>query len=118
MIGNHFRVRVVPGTTPPLRGGNRDPGLGTRGLRVSFESLVPPSANVIGMEVPDTEKAAREAGLCPRLEAAGLLGLSVKRVDQLRAAGVLESRRHPVTGRVWVTLASVRTERTRREAAP
>lgn len=60
----------------------------------------------------------REPGWCRRREAAELLGVSVKRVDQLRAQARLESRRHPYTGHVWVTLASVAAERTRREQTP
>jgi hypothetical protein len=49
-----------------------------------------------------------------RAEAASLLGLSVKRVDQLRAEGRLRGTRHPFTGHVWLELASVREERARR----
>lgn len=51
---------------------------------------------------------------CRRADAAGLLGLSVKRVDQLRAQGRLRGVRHAFTGHVWITLDSVREERARR----
>lgn len=56
----------------------------------------------------------RLPGTCTRADAAGLLGLSVKRVDQLRAEGRLRGTRHPFTGHVRVELASVREERERR----
>lgn len=51
-----------------------------------------------------------------REQAAETLGLSVKRVDQLRSAGVLKSERNPATGRVHVSRASV--ERELRERVP
>lgn len=54
------------------------------------------------------------AQTCSRTDAAGLLGVSVKRVDQLRRQGRLIGESHPFTGHVWVTLASVREERARR----
>lgn len=57
---------------------------------------------------------ARPPQGCSRAEAAALLGLSVKRVDQLRAEGRLRGTRHPFTGHVWLELASVREERARR----
>lgn len=50
-------------------------------------------------------------GTCSRSDAAGLLGLSVKRVDQLRAQGRLTGTRHPFTGHVRIDLESVRAER-------
>ena len=63
-----------------------------------------------GLPVVET----RPLGACTRAEAGSLLGLSVKRVDQLRAEGRLRGTRHPFTGHVWIDLGSVREERVRR----
>lgn len=52
-----------------------------------------------GLVVRELERT----GWTRRAEAARALGVSVKRVDQLRAAGVLRSWRHPYTGSVWVS---------------
>jgi hypothetical protein len=48
---------------------------------------------------------------CRRADAARMLGMSVKRVDQLRREGRLVGYQHPFTRQVWITLDSVRTER-------
>jgi hypothetical protein len=64
------------------------------------------TASLTGM----TEPEANADPWVSRQEAAEALGLSVKRVDQLRQIGELESARNPVTGRVSVRWASVQAQ--------
>lgn len=64
----------------------------------------------LGQSVEDPQPP----GTCRRADAAGLIGVSVKRIDQLRAEGRLRARRHPFTGTVWIDLDDVRAERARR----
>lgn len=51
---------------------------------------------------------ARLRASLSKAEAAEILGVSVQRVDQLRASGTLDAWRDPVTCRVHLRLASVR----------
>lgn len=46
-------------------------------------------------------------GMVTRFEAARILNLSVKRVDQLRQGGHLASVRNPLTGKVFLPRAEV-----------
>jgi hypothetical protein len=104
-LGHLHRLRVDPSAPYPRAGAAlRADGLrvGEAVARAAFGRYREES----GLDRSTGERV--EDGWVSRLEAQRRLGLSRAQVDNLRRAGKLESRRNPETGRVRVSVKSIK----------